>query len=845
LIAWLALTASLGWRASIWIHERVGRALWWLLPRRRRIVVRNLEICFPELDAAAIRALAKRHFESLGVCLGEIGLAWFGSQERLARRFRIEGLEHVHAALARGKGVILFSGHFTSLEICTPVIKTLVPRFAFMFKTRSNPLLDAMQVRGRQRAAHASVSNDDVRALLRELHGNAVVWYAPDQAHVGQSGELVPFFGEPAMTNTATSRIARITGAAIVPLFFRRLPGRAGYLLRFEPSLVGLPSDDETQDTTRLMGLVERFVRECPEQYFWTHRKFKSRPAALPDAYGQAEAAPSRERRRDLLATPLAIALVAAFITTLDNDAFWSAALRATTLDEHQLAILLAMFAIMFGTLVAVLALAAGRWTLKIVGATLLLVAAAAGYFMSEYGVIIDPSMIRNVAETQIQEASPLLTMSYLWHVAVFGVLPALALLAAPLPKVSWRRGFAARTAVAAASLVAMLTIVYANFAPVSFFAHQHHAVRLFMNPGYPIYSLVQYALRRSEDRPAVVRAPLDASVAPAHAALPKRTLLVFVVGETARADRFSLNGYARDTNRYTRPLGVLNFAHVSSCGTSTAESVPCIFSGLGRAKFTHAGFAARESLFGTLDRLGAKVFWRDNSTGCKSVCDPSHFEEYATRKDADYCDDSGCFDEILLRHIGDLAADSSRDHFIVLHQRGSHGPAYHTDTPKWSKAFLPECDLANLRNCDRELINNAYDNTVLYSDYFVSRVIEFLKTQQDAYDVAMLYVSDHGESLGENGLYLHGFPYSIAPPEQTRVPLQFWGSPEFFADNGVDAGCLRGATSREVSHDWIYHTLLPLFGVRSPSYDASLDLFAGCRAAGGDAPVRVTRAGS
>jgi len=283
LLAWFRLTAALPWRLAIAIHEGFGRVLWWALRRRRRIVVRNLEICFPELDAAAVRALAKRHFESLGACLAEIAWSWFASPARLASLCRFEGVEHLREALARGKGVLLFSGHFTPLEICA-TIKPLVPQFVFMFRPRHNPLLDAMQMRGRLRAAHGSVRNDDVRALLRFLKNNAVVWYAPDQAHV-KNGELVPFFGEPAMTNTATSRIAKISGAAIVPLFFCRLPDKSGYLLRFHAPLANLPSDDALQDTTRLMGVVESFVRECPEQYFWIHRKFKSRPAALPDAY--------------------------------------------------------------------------------------------------------------------------------------------------------------------------------------------------------------------------------------------------------------------------------------------------------------------------------------------------------------------------------------------------------------------------------------------------------------------------------------------------------------------------------------------------------------------------------
>jgi KDO2-lipid IV(A) lauroyltransferase len=255
-----------------------------LLPRRRFIVRRNLGICFPELNAQQIAALTRRQFENIGAFLAEIAMSWFAAPERLAHLFRIEGVEHVHAALARGKGVVLFSGHFTALEICVPIIKSLVPFFAFMFRVRHNPLLNAFQNECRQRAAHVALANDDIKAMMRLLQKNAVVWYAPDQARI-DSGEPLPFFGEPAMTSTAPSRLARLTGATIIPMFYRRLPDDSGYLIRFHAPLEDLPTDDAVADTIRLTGVLEAFIRECPDQYLWTHRKFKDRLGSLPDAY--------------------------------------------------------------------------------------------------------------------------------------------------------------------------------------------------------------------------------------------------------------------------------------------------------------------------------------------------------------------------------------------------------------------------------------------------------------------------------------------------------------------------------------------------------------------------------
>jgi len=270
----------------------------------------------------------------------------------------------------------------------------------------------------------------------------------------------------------------------------------------------------------------------------------------------------------------------------------------------------------------------------------------------------------------------------------------------------------------------------------------------------------------------------------------------------------------------------------VTSCGTSTAESVPCLFSHLGRSGFTHAAAAANESVFGTLRRLGVEAHWRDNSSGCTYVCDPAHFEQFATRTATEFCDPTGCFDEILLQGIENLVADSSRDHFIVLHQRGSHGPAYHTDAPAWSKAFLPECDLPNLRNCDRDSIDNAYDNTILYSDWILAKVIESLEAQADRYDVAMLYVSDHGESLGEAGIYLHGFPYAIAPEEQLHIPMLFWASDGFYESRRISSDCIKRQVDMPLSHDNVFHTIVSVFDVTTDWYRPDLDAFAPCAGA-------------
>jgi KDO2-lipid IV(A) lauroyltransferase len=281
-VLWLKLAASLPAAVSIRLHKRIGRLLGALLKKRRRIVVRNLELCFPERSPAEIGRLARGAFENIGACVGELAITWFGRPLHDVT-FDIEGVEHLTAAVARGQGVLLYAGHFTPLEICAPAIKPLVPYFGFIFRARTNPLLNEIQRRGRTSTAHVSIENDDVRSLLKQLGKNAAVWYAPDQARI-DNGELLPFFGEPAMMSTITSRLALRTGAAVVPLFFRREPSDDRYTIRFHPALDGFPTDDATADTLRLIAILEDFVRTAPDQYIWTTRRFKDRPG-LPDPY--------------------------------------------------------------------------------------------------------------------------------------------------------------------------------------------------------------------------------------------------------------------------------------------------------------------------------------------------------------------------------------------------------------------------------------------------------------------------------------------------------------------------------------------------------------------------------
>ena len=280
LVLWMRLCAVLPLRATLWFHRLVGRGIHRLAPKLSRVVERNLEICFPELTPEQRAALAKRHFESLAMSFPECAVAWF--TKRRAQRFDIVGLEHLQAAVQKGRGVILYTGHFTTIEICGQVLKALVPRLDGMFSRRSNPLLDEVQRRGRVRNTHHMFSTDNVRAMLKALKGNATVWYAPDRLH--KDGELIPFFNELALTTVSTSKLARVSGATVIPYSSRRYDGEARYEIRFHAPLHDFPTDDAVADTRRLVAVLEQFIRECPDQYQWTHKRFRGRPE-LPDPY--------------------------------------------------------------------------------------------------------------------------------------------------------------------------------------------------------------------------------------------------------------------------------------------------------------------------------------------------------------------------------------------------------------------------------------------------------------------------------------------------------------------------------------------------------------------------------
>lgn len=288
-IGLLRLSCFLPYLWQIRVGEWLGRVAYRLAGKRRAIARRNIEISFPALSGAEHERLTRGHFESLGASLMEMALGRWASDDKLLAMCRVEGAEHVREYAEKGIGVILLSAHFTTLEICGPALKRHLPPFDAVYRSNRNPLITELLRSGRERSARRTIEKNDIKSMVRSLREGVPVWYAPDQAYNRKQSALLPFFGVPAMTNTATSTLARLGNAVAVPFFPCRLP-EGGYLLTILPALPKFPGDDPAADTRQYVELLERHIRECPEQYYWVHRKFKFRPDPLPDLYADLDA---------------------------------------------------------------------------------------------------------------------------------------------------------------------------------------------------------------------------------------------------------------------------------------------------------------------------------------------------------------------------------------------------------------------------------------------------------------------------------------------------------------------------------------------------------------------------
>lgn len=521
--------------------------------------------------------------------------------------------------------------------------------------------------------------------------------------------------------------------------------------------------------------------------------------------------------------------LCTVFLLLAANGPFWSALLAGRSLTDFS------TWRLAVGSFVAlaalhyfVVGLFATRRLIRPLLSVLVFVSVLIGYYMRHYGVVIDPSMVRNVLQTDWREASELLTPALLLY-AFLAALPVAAIWLVRLRTRSRRAALTARVTSLGAALLIGIIALLACFQDFGSAMREHKGMRYQLTPGNVLWSAGRVVAGDAR----TAAAPRDPAE-PAHrmllAGARKPVLLVMVVGETARAANFGLNGYARMNTPELAALDVINFPHVTSCGTSTEVSVPCMFSPFGRADYDEERIRNHESLLHLVDRAGLKVSWLDNQSGCKGVCSGLDFVDLGKEKVAGLCDGGHCMDEVLVQALQAKVEAGQGDRMIVLHQLGNHGPAYFRRYPQAYAKYGPACENKDLGSCTPQEIVNAYDNAIAYTDHVLAQTIAYLKTLQDRYDVAMIYVSDHGESLGEHGLYLHGVPYAIAPKEQTSVPMVWWLPQDSARNLDVDLACLQTRSQQAASHDNLFSSVLGLLNIETPRYRKERDLFASCR---------------
>lgn len=503
------------------------------------------------------------------------------------------------------------------------------------------------------------------------------------------------------------------------------------------------------------------------------------------------------------------IFLSSVFIISFCNNAFWGQFLDIFAFDTNNLFFISAFYLNLILLLSILLTLVCLFIPAKIVLPVMLIWSAGNSYFSDKFKTIVDIHMITNLIETSYSEAVDLLSTSFILTFIFKGLVPAFIVYKF-MPKINIKKRLKIYLPMSLLSVIVIISFAALNSKHYAFFLRQHKSVREYINPVYSIYSGSKYISKKISNTKKREYKTISTKLTHLQNMEHKKELVIFVVGETARSDHFSLNGYKNQTNPLLeKEKNILSFSDVSSCGTSTAHSVPCMFSYFPRSKFDIDQSKYTENALDSLKKMNVDILWRDNNSNSKGVADRVLFEDMKSPNTNKVCD-TECRDIGMLNGLQEFIDKSPNDILIVLHQMGSHGPAYFKRYPKEFEKFTPICKTSNLSECTQEEISNTYDNTILYTDYFLSEVIKLLKKNEDKFEASMVYVSDHGESLGENNIYLHALPYAIAPKEQTQVPLIIWGSDE----GDIDLEKTKLELNKPTSHDILSYLLLNLFEV-------------------------------
>ena len=525
--------------------------------------------------------------------------------------------------------------------------------------------------------------------------------------------------------------------------------------------------------------------------------------------------------------------IFSAYIALCLNVAFYQKVLALLPLTSaHNLFVFLSMPVVAFSVINIVVTLASFLWLERICIALFIFVSAAAQFFIQNYGIILDRSMIANILDTTPAETFALLTPKFLFYLLVSGVLVVLIAFWVRIRKATPRwKGllYRAGSIVVSALLIVLVALLfYKDYA--SLFRNNKELVKALSPSNSIAASWSWYSHHRLANLP-LVRIGEDAQQKPQMLAGPKKNLTILIVGETSRADNFSLSGYARETNPLLAKDDVVYFPNTASCGTATAVSVPCMFSNMPRAHYDEALASHQEGLLDILQRAGISVLWNENDGGCKGACDRVPHQDVTSLKLPGMCINGECYDEVLFHGLEEYIQNLQGNGVIVLHTIGSHGPTYNHRYPPQFRKFTPTCETNEIQTCSQAQLVNTYDNTLLYVDYIVDKAITLLKAHQDNFTTSLVYLSDHGESLGENGAYLHGLPYAIAPEAQKHVPMLIWLSDDYQKRYAVNKQCLnKRAATAHYSQDNLFSTMLGITGVATREYVPADDILTPCR---------------
>ncbi|WP_372739882.1 phosphoethanolamine transferase [Neptunomonas sp.] len=515
-----------------------------------------------------------------------------------------------------------------------------------------------------------------------------------------------------------------------------------------------------------------------------------------------------------LVLTPTRLTILSAlFLTLTANLTFFKEVTHVYSRAENA-GFIVSLSVLLFMSLVVLISIIRLLVPARFAVTIMLIIGVTSAYFTDQYGTVIDSSMLRNMLETNVSEANDLMSGAFWMRLGLFGAIPIALVWMLP-----WKHKhfitetrYTLQTGIAAFAI--MLICIFSFSEHYASFFREHKLLRFYTNPAYPIYSAGNLLTKvtGSNASQSFTKIAESANIPPQDI---HHELVILVVGETARADHWSLNGYPRNTTPELSKLhqegSLINFSQVASCGTSTAISVPCMFSFTPKSDFDVEQAHQTENVLDIIAKAGVSVLWRDNNSNSKGVADRVEYVSYRSPDVNTLCDIE-CRDTGMLVGLQAYIDQQANDILIVLHQMGSHGPAYFKRYPAAFERFTPVCKSAELSSCSQEEIINAYDNTILYTDHFLAETVRLLKNNNQRYETTLVYMSDHGESLGEDGVYLHGMPYLFAPDAQTHVPFMIWAGEH----SDVDVEQSQTMRDKPTSQDNLSFTLFSLFELAS-----------------------------